>query len=313
MPDLTIRPAQLDDTQAISQAFIQTVSVWQRLDAHGRVEEVSYDDLSIYERWLHGGHWMSVETGAIYLSHLIKAGVMTLAAYDGAALVGYVEAYPSDEPAPYGEHLHIGHLHAGDAATRTALLRHTLKAATGHYRRVTVSFSAYDQETRAFFINHDFYELAQMRQYAISAQTGQGFYKAMPTTASPPQSAIKDWHMLSGRTQSAAHHWHHLWPRHWDAIAEITAQKTHRLQLNAAGQDAFVYIQQQLYVTRAADVYCWSPKPLTGQILIALRDWAYRADYRTLNMTLAPKDAQLLGSAAEEMPYQQAIFAFDLR
>jgi len=311
MPDLTIRAAGLDDTRAICRLFIENVSVWQRLDAQGRVEEVAYDDLSIYERWLHGGQWMSVETGAIYLSHLIKSNCVTYVAYADDTLVGYVEAYPGDEPKPIGKHLHIAHLHSPDEMIRGQLLRFIIKLSAGRYRRVTVSFSAYDQGARSFFAEHDFYELTQVRQYAVSAQTGQGFYKATPSDGGTIQ-AIAGWHMLAGRTQSAAYHWHHLWPRHWDAIPEITDQKTHRLRLNASGQDAYLCVQQQLYVPRAADIYCWSPKPLTGQILIALRDWAYRADYRTLNIVLPPKDTQLLGSAAEEMPYQQTIFAFDI-
>ena len=67
-----IRPALLDDTQAISQLFRARIDKWQRLTEQGQVEDLSYDELSIYERWLHGGAWMSIETGAIWLSHLLS-------------------------------------------------------------------------------------------------------------------------------------------------------------------------------------------------------------------------------------------------
>ncbi|MEO1441159.1 MAG: hypothetical protein AAFV33_12220, partial [Chloroflexota bacterium] len=66
--DFHIRQAQLDDAAAISELARSRVGVWQRMTG-GQVETVTYDALSIYERWLHGGPWMSVETGALQLSH----------------------------------------------------------------------------------------------------------------------------------------------------------------------------------------------------------------------------------------------------
>ncbi|MDQ7035939.1 MAG: hypothetical protein Q9P01_14230 [Anaerolineae bacterium] len=69
---MQIRRAILDDTQTISKLFRSRIDRWQRMDSQQRVEDLAYDDLSIYERWLHGGAWMSIETGAIWLSHLLS-------------------------------------------------------------------------------------------------------------------------------------------------------------------------------------------------------------------------------------------------
>ena len=72
--NLEVRQAGLDDTGAISALFCARIPVWQRRNAQGQVENVAYDALTIYERWLHGGPWMSIETCAILLNHLLSGG-----------------------------------------------------------------------------------------------------------------------------------------------------------------------------------------------------------------------------------------------
>ena len=65
---MQIRQATLDDTRAISKLFCAGIERWQRMDAQGRVEDLSYEQLTIYERWLHGGAWLSIETAALSAS-----------------------------------------------------------------------------------------------------------------------------------------------------------------------------------------------------------------------------------------------------
>src|SRR5512139_2051816 len=109
MTTIHIREASLDDTQAISGLFRSRISAWQRLSAQGQVEDVPYDALTIYERWLHGGPWMSVETAALHLSHLLRGAGMPFVVESGGVVVAYAEAYHGVEPAPFGDHLHLAH------------------------------------------------------------------------------------------------------------------------------------------------------------------------------------------------------------
>ena len=69
---MLVRQATIDDTRKIVGLNTANVPLWQRLDAAGQVENLPYEALTIYERWLHGGAWMSLETGAIWLSHLLS-------------------------------------------------------------------------------------------------------------------------------------------------------------------------------------------------------------------------------------------------
>jgi hypothetical protein len=153
--------------------------------------------------------------------------------------------------------------------------------------------------------------VTHVKQYTVSAQAGQSFYKATEQQ-SVSRDQIVGWGMPIGRLQSARHHWEMLWPRLWDAFPQIIARKTRRLHFSAAGQEAFVCYQQQLYKPRTADVYCWSPKGLTKQLLMAIRDWAYREDYRSLALALPESMTKLLGEGYEENPYQQNCYAVEI-
>jgi hypothetical protein len=310
MASLEVRQATLDDTAAISRLFRQRVDIWQRLDAQGHVEEPPYDDLTIYERWLHGGPWMSIETSAIFLSHLLKHRVLALVAESDGEITGYAEAYPGSEPAPYGTHLHLGHLLADDAPARHALMTHVIDESSAYGGRLTVAFSAYDRETRGLYESYQMQPLVQIQQVSLPASTGQSFYKATPHSDDDP-AQIAGWHMIIGRWESARQHWETLWPRLWDAVPEITARRTHRLRFSAAGQDAFLICQQLLYTPRSADIFCWSPKPLTSQLLVAIRDWAHRENYRTLVLSLGPDTVRLVSAEAETMPYRQDVYLLE--
>ncbi|MBZ0289637.1 MAG: N-acetyltransferase, partial [Anaerolineae bacterium] len=110
MTSIQVRSAALDDTLAISALWRSHITVWQRVNAQGQVEDVPYEALTIYERWLHGGPWMSAETGAIHLSGLLRGAGVPLVVESAGQVVGYGEAYHGVEPAPFGNHLHVAHL-----------------------------------------------------------------------------------------------------------------------------------------------------------------------------------------------------------
>lgn len=314
MSEIVVRPAKLDDSVAISRLHLSHIHAWQRLDSQGRVEDVAYDSLGIYERWLHGGAWMSVETGAIQLCHLLRGAGYPLVAEINGAIVAYTEAYISDEPSPYGRHLHMAtpciHPEADASTCHNALLQALVALGKQQQvKRLTVSSAI--KEDEAFYETEGFHAISKLRRFTVPARAGQGFYRTVENP-NPEASQIKGWYMPLGRFASARQHWENLWEARWDAISEIRQQKTHRLRFNAAGQDALIYCQQQLYGPRAADVYCWSPKPLTTQLLTALRDWSHREGYRSLVMLVPEDTVGKLGTEAEPDGYSQTIYALGL-
>jgi GNAT superfamily N-acetyltransferase len=315
MANIHVRGAALDDTTAIRAVWRSHIRVWQRVNAQGQVEDVPYDTLSIYERWLHGGPWMSVETGAIHLSHLLRgAGIPLVAERDGQ-LVAYAEAYHGVEPAPFVDHLHLAHMtiSAGQESSgiEDALLAHLLEQARAyHCKHLMATCIQGDADTDALYRRQGMLPITRLGRLTLPAKSGQGFYKVVESLSSNPEQ-IADWFMPVGRLGSARQQWETLWPRTWNALPEIAARRTHRIRLSAAGQDAFLYCQEGLYTPRNAEIYLWSPKPLTSQMLTALRDWTHREGYRTLVMVVSDETAKVLSTEAEPDGYYQEVFSVD--
>ncbi len=308
---ISVRPATFDDTQAISALFRARITTWQRMDSAGRVQDVPYDALTIYERWLHGGPWMSVETAALHLSHLLRGAGIPVVAESAGKIIGYAEAYHGVEPEPFGDHLHIAQMIIADAGeTEDALLTHLLETARdSKCERLTAVGLPNDTHSQALYARHGLTSITRISRYNLPARSGQGFYKTVDhLNANAAQ--IADWYMPVGRFGSARQQWETRWPRTFHAVPEIRHHRAHRLQFSASGQEALIYCQQDLYNPRSAEIELWSPKPLTSQLLTALRDWTHREGYRTLIMSVM--DAKILGPEAEPDGYYQDIYAVDL-
>lgn len=298
-----IRLASLDDSATISTLFRERIDVWQRLDAGGRVENVPYEALTLVERWLHGGAWMSIETGAIFLNHLLLgAGLPLVATDDAGRLIGYAEAYHSVEAEPFGSSLHLEHLIARppdervSAALLTALSERAKAIKAG---KVTINRISQDVSLPP---GYGCKTLSRLRRYTVGARQGQVFYRAVEHSDSNP-AQIAGWMMPIGRLTSARHQWEILMPRIWETLSR--ARKIHRQKFAAAGQDAYVVIEQDLYDPRSATVYAWTAKPITQQTVMAIRDWSHREGYRALTLAMTDEAAKVLGAEGEADAFAQ--------
>lgn len=302
---MAFRIAKLEDTTAICELFCRTIVKWQRLDANGIAQDVPYQALTIYERWLHGGAWTSLETGVLWLSHLLRGAGVPIVLFDATGLlVGYAELFPSEEPAPFGKHSAIGMFLVHPEApphTQSELLNALVHHADSP---LSVSLSAYDEDSIAFYRLHGFYENQSIKRYTISTQSGQGFYKTTDHPLADFQQ-IKGWGMPIGRTSSARYHWEAEWAGVWSAIPELAQQRTNRLKISVSTQEAFLYIKAHLYEPRTADVLCWSNKAFSASLLVALRDWASRSGYRHLTVWATETVAKLFDNSAEASLQQQ--------
>lgn len=311
---LHIRTATLDDTSAIVRLYCSQVERWQRLSADGLAEDIAYEALTVYERWLHGGHWLSIETAVLWLSHLLRgAGLPLVIENQQQSILGYAEVFHGDEPAPIGKHLHLGALMLAPHAPADAaqVLLNALSERSAPRQRLLTSLTAYDEANHAFYAALDFVPLQSVTHYSLSTQAGQGFYKAVEHRQSAAEQ-IATWGMPIGRSTSARQAWETHWTALWDAVPQIAAHKMERISLNASGQPAFVCYQTRLYDPRTADVLCWTPKALTSALLVAIRDWGQRQGYRTLVMAVNESTAKLLGADASPTPMQHLTFVRDL-
>lgn len=312
--NIQVRRALLDDSAAISALFRSHIYTWQRLNTRGLAEDVAYSQLTLHERWLHGGPCMSIETCAIHLAHLLLGAGIPLVAEQDGQIAAYAEAYLNNEPAPYGQHLSLAEIVVGHPHTsvQTELEDALLAALLAEAKKLKIQrLTVHSSQPTPIIERHGFIPLTVVARYSLPARTGQVFYKSVDHP-NPDASQIASLMMPSGRLASPRQQWETYWPPTWQVIPEIAAQRVHRLRFSAAGQDAFLFIQQQPFDARAAWIYAWSSKALTGQYLTALRDWAHREGYRILIMIVSEEAAKTLGSEAEPDGYRQHVYVLDV-
>ena len=98
-----IRLASLDDVKDIVDIYCSNVDHWVK-HINGKEVEVRYDDLSVVERWAHGGPWMSIETCAIHLNYLLLWNQYPIIAIVDNRAVGELELYIGYEENILGYH-----------------------------------------------------------------------------------------------------------------------------------------------------------------------------------------------------------------
>lgn len=103
---IIIREATIDDVEKIVEIHKSDVKKWYKIENNGLVE-ANYDELSIDERWLHGGQWMSKETYLHHFRNFTSWGGKILVAVLNGEVVGEIEFIDVEEPEPYGEHVSV--------------------------------------------------------------------------------------------------------------------------------------------------------------------------------------------------------------
>jgi len=284
MSQITVRQATLADAASITALHNANIPAWTRRDADGGASPAEYDELSLFERWLVGGPWSSVEMCAVHLANLLRGsdGIPLVAEIEGR-VGAEAELFISREPEPFGLHINLSKLMVHPAldgeGLGSALLTYTRQIAEAiHAKRVT---AARGEENAALLEHHRFQRAHVGQRLSIAAQAGRVFYKATElTTFNPAQ--IQGWHMPLGRYQNAREEWDRMPPGFWNSVPEIVEPESARLSITVTGQEAYALMQQDRYLPERVHVFLWTKRPMDKLLMMAIRDWAIRNDYRTL-------------------------------
>lgn len=299
--EIDVRLATLQDCAAICDIHKSDVSHWQRYDSAGNAQTVRYADLTVYERYTHGGAWMSLETCAIHLNRLLAgSGIPLVATFDGAVLAE-AEVYENFEAVPYNHHLSIGVLYTRqDNLNRglgSALLAYIEQMARlMHCKAVTVD----NPESPDFYTGQRFRAVGGARRVKFPTQAGRAFYQASELI-DPNPDQIRGWHVALGRGSASRQEWQALFPAIWAAgIPELINMPSAHLKISAAGQNAILYLKEADYPDsqpRECSAVCWSSRPLSAPLLTAIRDRAHREGFDTVVTLAADTDWPLLLAA----------------
>lgn len=286
MSDVRVRQALLADIFAITDAYCSNVDVFTRWNHDGTRTVVPYAEMSLAERFENGGPWMSVETCAVWLAHLLRHGdeIPLVVEVDGVVL-GEAEATIGEEPSPYGKHLNISSLCIHADAHRngfgTALIDYIKEmAGVMSARWVTVPFAA---EANEFLSMQGFRPLAARRQVIVPARQGRVFYKALDMDNYSP-SQISGWHMPIGRFQNARHEWNRILPGFWNGVPELVEPRVHRFIINITNQPGILLLEEERKVPGRANVYLWTKQPVSTHMISAIRDRSAQLGYTELSM-----------------------------
>lgn len=266
---VVVRAATLKDAQGITEVHCSDIRQWVR---HG--ERASYGSLTIFERWAHGGPWMSVETCTIHINNLLLAGHLPLVAEIEGAIVAQAEIYFGREPKPYGYNANISvcYVHAafqGKGIGRKLLQESVRISLSRGCESITVHNPA--ESALGFYKRCGFRLHRTYNEYVVKTSPYPKPYTHGPL---PSFKDLEDKHLVVGRYQSQRECYDMLvWEQCPGAYAlpglrcrDITQNSF--VPLNSGGE-AFLALRQ-LFGTQRPRLYLYTPHAEKGLIERAL-------------------------------------------
>jgi hypothetical protein len=311
--EIVVRQATLADAHAITDIYCSNVKggVFTRRNPDGTRTPTPYETLSIFERYLHGGAWMSVEMCAVWLAHLLRYGdEIPLVVQANGIVLGEAEITIGNEPAPYGRHLHISalqiHAEADFEILAAGLIDYVKQmASVMKYQQVSVAAP----ESPEFYRAHGFAPIITRREVTMAAKEGRVFYKAVEMSDFNP-NRIDGWSMPLGRYQSARHQWEQIWPGFWNSVPELVEPEVARFEVTLTGQNGILLLEQDRFNPQRAQVSLWSERPLTGHLVSAVRDRAARLHYEELMLLADDTALSLVEPEATDIRDSEMVFAW---
>ncbi len=284
MSQITVRQAVLADAAQITALHNAAIEAWTRHDPDGTLQVAPYDELTLFERWLVGGPWASVEMCAVHIANLLRGS-------DGFPLVAEVEGRVGaeaevtigQEPDPFGHHINISkltiHPDYGGLGLESALIAYIHQIAQAiRCQRITAAHGDADAE---LYEHHKFVRAQTGQELRIPARTGRVFYRAGELTTFDP-AQIAGWRMPLGRYQNARQEWDRLLPGFWNSVPEIVELEAARLHITITGQEAFAFMQQDRVTPENVHAFVWAKRPINNLLVMALQDWAALHDYDSI-------------------------------
>lgn len=288
MSEIRVRQALLADVHAITDCYCANVpdGVFTRRNPDGTRTAVPYSELGLAERFMNGGPWMSVETCAVWIAHLLRRGdeIPLVVEVDGV-VQGEAEVTIGHEPSPYGHHLHISSLSVHAASQRqgygTALIDYIRNMGT--VMDVHQITTPHHNAASAFFSVQGFQPVMARRLVVVPARQGRVFYKAVEVEDFNP-ARIQDWHMPLGRYQSARHEWNRMLPGFWNGVPALVEPQIDRFEIQITNQPGILLLQEDRHIAGRAEAFLWTERALTPHMVSAVRDRAAQLGYETLTV-----------------------------
>jgi ribosomal protein S18 acetylase RimI-like enzyme len=271
---MKIRPATLDDVVAITEVHKGDVPVWYHTIGDERTQ-AEYDKLTVFERYIAGGPWMSVETCAVHVNELLLHDLPPIVAVIDGKVVAEAEFYIGDEGIPYGKTLDISVLYVHPQCQHQgvggALLKYLVeRAIRSQCRCLTVV-----PGPRGFYQRYGFNSTYTRPQYLISAEPSDIQYTIEDIPIETPWHVVTGLPMPIGRYTSSRQEWerHKMITYH---LPELSSCLHRRMRIRTPSAEAVLILSQHSPFDDALVVHAWtSTMPIPDILAIARQESAF--------------------------------------
>lgn len=310
---VVIRRAGLKDVPGIVEVHCSDLedNCWYSFPGGKRVEAKKPSDLSLYERWLNGGSWMSEQLCSIYLNNLLLAGHLPLIAELDNKIVAEMEIFFGWEHDRY-LYAHIGVLQVHKEYQRMGIGTKVIKEAINFSKKRGASYLTVRPRDmlKGFYKQLGFNEW--LKTIVIKAEARPFVSKLTWQENVTIFDKKRFWPFVLGQEQSSAQIWQ-IFHRNQFALPEFTSEPIHTGILNNEGKETVAIFFPHVYFGDMANVYAWSNDSLDEEHLWAVLTLAYQFGYdRVRTLTMEDKFHELKGKCPIEEIERQEIFRLEL-
>jgi GNAT superfamily N-acetyltransferase len=268
---MKVRLATLDDCEGIVKLHCSGVERWIK-KSEGR--EASYEELSIEERYLHGGPWMSIETCAIHMNNLLLEGQFPIVAEENGEIIGNGEVLISEEPieSKIRKIAHIDVLEVHKNFRGKGVGRAIVEFVEGLAREKGCELVTVTPEKSAI----GFYEKLGIRDVLYSAGFVEFDLSSFPGSETKPEVFEFSWgdvrglEMVAGKFQSSYHHWFVAFR---DKIAGIDDRVY--FESGKLGKSYYV-LEEAYYDSSVVTGYLWGRKEDISLLLARAKELGFK-------------------------------------
>lgn len=314
---IAVRTAGLDDVAGIHAVHKSDVLAWRRLTG----VDGEYDELTILERYLNGGPWMSPETCAVYVNDLILASTPPIIALADGRIVGEMELLYGDDLNELGKSVCLSILYTERSVRGQGVGRALMDEAIRRGRALgcqTIENSDPEVDALPFYERQGFRLLIELVALTVPAVAGDGSRPAVALSAEEirPLDALA----ALGESDRLVIGRH----RHPALVKQVLRQGAGRgllavpgvgdqvraFHLSAAGQVASVFFRTAPLRKGAARAYVFAEE-FSSELANAVVALAARAGQAAVVLTVrAGAEEQSIGGATDRRSHQ--IYALEL-
>jgi len=264
--NVAVRFGTRNDIDALVEVERSDVETWYHFSSQGRSDQASYDELSSWERVMHGGPWMDSEALTKYWVSIERLGIIPLVAEIEGKVIGHLDIIFSEE-LPFGQFLYLDVLEVHKDYRRrgvaTTLIREAERLARDRrVRFILVQPQQYEGPSGLTYRSCGFKKAFDA--YSLETSIDNLEIPSKVQIVSIPQTKeapLKTHVMICG--------WYNISAKTWDYgvnpdLEFSREEKTRRLALAALTSKAtyFFHLGQNLFDHSTGTLCLWAPIPL---------------------------------------------------